>query len=47
MKELTLETLIAVWEEMFGRGLFWTMVALAALMTLAFVFPRPKPVAAE
>ena len=38
MKELTLETLIAVWEEMFGRGLFWTMVALAALITLAYVY---------
>ena len=31
MKELTLETLIAVWEEMFGRGLFWAMAVIAAL----------------
>lgn len=38
MKELTLETLIAVWEEMFGRGLFWGMVAAAALVTAAYVF---------
>lgn len=36
MKDLTLETLIAVFEEMFGRGLFWAMVAGAAVITLAF-----------
>jgi hypothetical protein len=38
MKELTLETLVAVFEEMFGRGLFWTMVAVAAAITLAYVY---------
>lgn len=38
MKELTLETLIAVWEEMFGRGLFWTMVVVAALITVAYIY---------
>ncbi|AOZ68031.1 hypothetical protein LPB142_04885 [Rhodobacter xanthinilyticus] len=38
MKELTLQTLIAVFEEIFGRGLFWTMVAVAAGITLAYIF---------
>ncbi len=38
MKELTLETLIAVWEEMFGRGLFWAMVVMAALITVAYIY---------
>ena len=38
MKDLTFETLIAVFEEIFGRGLFWTMVAAAALVTLTYLF---------
>lgn len=38
MKDLTLGTLIAVWEEMFGRGIFWAMVALAALITALYVY---------
>ena len=38
MKQLTLETLIAVWEEMFGRGLFWVLAAAAVLVTAAYVF---------
>lgn len=38
MKELTLQTLIAVFEEMFGRGLFWAMVAAAALITAAYLY---------
>lgn len=38
MKDLTFETLIAVFEEIFGRGLFWAMVAAAALVTLAYLF---------
>jgi len=38
MKELTFSTLIAVFEEMFGRGLFWTLVAAAALVTAAYLF---------
>jgi glucan phosphoethanolaminetransferase (alkaline phosphatase superfamily) len=38
MKELTLGTLIAVFEEIFGAGLFWTMVAAAAVVTLAYLF---------
>ncbi|RGP36038.1 DUF5368 domain-containing protein [Pseudotabrizicola alkalilacus] len=38
MKHLTLETLIAVWEEMFGRGLFWLMTGVAVVVTVAYVF---------
>lgn len=38
MKELTLETLIAVFEEIFGRGLFWAMVAAAVLVTVAYLY---------
>lgn len=38
MKELTLSTMIAVFEETFGRGLFWALVAMAALGTLAFLY---------
>ncbi|MCU0815240.1 MAG: DUF5368 domain-containing protein [Cypionkella sp.] len=38
MKELTFETLLAVFEEMFGSGLFWFMVALAAGITAAYLY---------
>jgi hypothetical protein len=38
MKDLTLETLIAVFEEIFGFGLFWTMVVAAAVVTLAYLY---------
>ncbi len=38
MKELTLETMIAVFEEIFGRGLFWAMVAAAVVVTLAYIY---------
>lgn len=38
MKDLTFETLIAVFEEIFGRGLFWTMVAAAVLVTLGWLY---------
>ncbi|AJE46190.1 DUF5368 domain-containing protein [Celeribacter indicus] len=38
MKDLTLETIIAVLEEIFGRGLFWTMAGLAAAVTLAYLY---------
>lgn len=38
MKELTFETLLAVFEEIFGRGLFWTMVAAAVIVTLAYLY---------
>lgn len=38
MKELTFETLIAVFEEMFGAWLFWGMVLVAAIITVAFIY---------
>lgn len=38
MKELTLETLIAVFEEIFGRGLFWALVAAALAVTAAYLY---------
>ncbi|MEF3048224.1 DUF5368 domain-containing protein [Pseudotabrizicola sp. L79] len=38
MKDLTFETLIAVFEEIFGRGLFWGMVAAAVLVTVAYLY---------
>ncbi|MBN2630652.1 MAG: DUF5368 domain-containing protein [Rhodobacteraceae bacterium] len=38
MKQLTLETLIAVWEEMFGKGPFWAMAGAAIVITLAYLF---------
>lgn len=38
MKEMTFGTLIAVFEEMFGRGLFWVLVAAAVLITLAYIY---------
>lgn len=38
MQDLTYETLIAVFEEIFGRSLFWIMVALAALVTLGYIY---------
>ncbi|MDX5359828.1 MAG: DUF5368 domain-containing protein [Alphaproteobacteria bacterium] len=37
MKELTFDTLIAVFEEIFGAGLFWALVAAAVLISLAFL----------
>lgn len=38
MQEFTFSTLIAVWEEMFGRGLFWAMVAVAVVITALYLF---------
>ena len=38
MKEMTLSTLIAVFEEVFGRGLFWALVVAALLVTLAYIY---------
>ena len=38
MKELTFETLIAVFEEIFGRGLFWAMVLAAVVVTAAYLY---------
>ncbi|MGL4415538.1 DUF5368 domain-containing protein [Roseinatronobacter monicus] len=38
MEEFSFLTIIAVFEEMFGRGLFWTMVAVAAAITAAYLY---------
>jgi len=38
MKELTLGTLLAVFEEIFGRWLFWAMVAAAVVITLLYLY---------
>lgn len=38
MQELTFSTLIAVFEEMFGRGLFWALFAAAVVVTLAYTY---------
>lgn len=38
MNELTLATMIAVFEEMFGRVLFWAMVAVAVAITALYVY---------
>jgi drug/metabolite transporter (DMT)-like permease len=38
MKDLTFGTLIAVFEEIFGRGLFWVMVGVAVLVTLGWLY---------
>ena len=38
MNDMTFGTMIAVAEEIFGRGLFWAMVAIAALVTLAYLY---------
>lgn len=38
MKELTFSTMIAVFEEIFGRGLFWAMAIAALLVTLAYLY---------
>ena len=38
MQELTFTTMIAVFEEIFGRGLFWVMVAAAVLVTAAYLY---------
>ncbi|HBS48892.1 MAG TPA: hypothetical protein DEA05_01790 [Rhodobacteraceae bacterium] len=38
MKDITFGTLIAVFEEMFGPALFWAMVAVAAVITVLYIF---------
>ena len=38
MEEFSLMTLLAVFEEMFGRGLFWAMVLVAIAITLAYIY---------
>ena len=38
MKDLTFGTMIAVFEEIFGRGLFWALVAAALIVTLGYLY---------
>ncbi len=38
MEEFSLITILAVFEEMFGRGLFWAMVLVALAITLAWIY---------
>jgi NADH:ubiquinone oxidoreductase subunit K len=38
MEELTFQTMIAVFEEIFGAFLFWAMVAAAVVVTLAYLY---------
>lgn len=38
MSELTLDTMLAVFEEMFGPVLFWALLAVAVAITLAYLF---------
>jgi hypothetical protein len=38
MKELTLETMMAVFEDMFGFWLFWGLVAAAAAVTALYLY---------
>jgi hypothetical protein len=38
MEEMSVATLLAVFEEMFGRGLFWAMVVVALAITGAWIF---------
>ena len=38
MEELTLTTLLAVFEEMFGAGLFWIMVVTAVAITVGYIY---------
>ena len=38
MEEMTFSTLTAVFEEIFGRTLFWGMVVAAVVVTLAWLY---------
>ncbi|MFD2182356.1 DUF5368 domain-containing protein [Rhodoplanes azumiensis] len=38
MKELTVGTMIAVFEEMFGLALFWILVLVAVAVTAAYLY---------
>ena len=38
MEEFSFMTILAVFEEMFGRWLFWTMVVVAVAITLAWLY---------
>lgn len=38
MKDLTVETMIAVFEDMFGAWLFWGLVAAAVVITALYLY---------
>lgn len=38
MQDMTLGTLIAVFEEIFGRGLFWALVLAALAVTAGYIY---------
>jgi hypothetical protein len=38
MKDMTFGTILAVFEEIFGMGVFWTMVAVAVLVTAGYIY---------
>ena len=38
MKDMTFGTILAVFEEIFGIGLFWAMVAVAAIVTAGYIY---------
>ena len=38
MEEFSLMTILAVFEEIFGRGLFWAMVGVAVVITVAYLY---------
>ncbi|MCX7564992.1 DUF5368 domain-containing protein [Sulfitobacter sp. F26169L] len=38
MNDMKFGTIIAVLEEIFGRGLFWAIVAIAGVVTLAYFY---------
>jgi hypothetical protein len=38
MKELTFETMIAVFEDMFGAWLFWSLVAATVVITALYLY---------
>jgi uncharacterized membrane protein YhaH (DUF805 family) len=38
MEDFSLRTILAVFEEIFGRGLFWALVLLAVLFTAAWAW---------
>ncbi len=38
MEEFSLMTILAVFEEMFGRVLFWAMVLVAVAITVAYIY---------
>jgi len=38
MEEMTFGTILAVFEEIFGKGLFWAMVVVAAVITIGYIY---------